>query len=123
MSAGHTHRLVAEGLATWVAGSAGLVYRDLLPGLRRYVQSHPDLTLESIVKNPPLREGTLDVAYDGFAVLCEMVHDHGGVSAIRELTNAGIDSDSVLSVAARLLGIQRRDLDAAWRHRLQVLSP
>lgn len=68
---GRTPRLVYEGLATWTGGSAGLGFRALLPGLRRYVREQPTITLHSIMTNPPVREGTFDVGYDGFAVLCE----------------------------------------------------
>lgn len=122
MVAGRTNRLVAEGLATWVGGSEGLPFPELVPGLRRYVESHPDLTIQSVLSDPPAREGSLDVGYDGLAVLCKMVYDKGGVPAIRELAAAGVAPDSVLSAAALLLGIQPSDLDAAWRHSIHIWS-
>jgi len=121
---GHTHWLVSEGLATWTGGAAGLDFDGLLPGLARYVRAHPDVSLESIASDPPPREGTLDVGYDGFAVLCEMVFKKGGVQAVKSLVAAGTSVDEVLGTAARLLGLGRGDLDAAWRRRvLGILTP
>ena len=114
--------LVQEGLMTWVGGSAGLDFKDLLPRLRRYLDAHPDLTLESIITNPPPREGALDVGYDGFAVLCKMVYDAGGVAAIRSLANAGREPRVVLSTAAQLLSVPPAKLDGLWRGRIAALT-
>jgi hypothetical protein len=113
-----THRLVSEGLATWTGGSAGLSFGYLLPGLKRYVQEHPGISLDSVITNPPMREGTLDVGYDGFAVLCAMVYARGGVLAIRDLASAGTSPSDVLDTAARLLGVPRADLDSVWRRKV-----
>jgi len=114
--------LVQEGLMTWTGGSAGLDFKDLIPGLKRYLDAHPDLTLETIMTNPPLREGTLDVGYDGLAVLCKMVYDAGGLAAIRGLANAGFEPRLVLDTAARLLNVSPAELDGLWRNRIAALS-
>jgi len=114
--------LVQEGLMTWTGGSAGLDFKELIPGLKRYLDAHPDLTLETIMTNPPLREGTLDVGYDGFAVLCKMVYDAGGLAAIRRLANAGFEPSLVLGTAAQLLNVLPAELDGLWRNRIAALS-
>lgn len=114
--------LVQEGLMTWTGGSAGLGFKDLMPALKRYLDAHPDVTLESIMTNPPHREGTLDLGYDGLAVLCEMVHTAGGLTAVRALANAGAEPRLVLGTAARLLSVTPVELDALWRRRIAVLS-
>jgi hypothetical protein len=108
-------RLILEGLMTWVGGSAGLDYAHLLPGLRDYVQDHPEVTLETVLSNPPPRLGSLDVGYDGAAVLCAIVHDHGGDVAVREFVRAGPSLTDVLDTAAHLLGVPRDSVDARWR--------
>jgi hypothetical protein len=118
IAGGRTSGLVMEGLMTWAGGSAGLDFGDLLPGLREYLQAHPQLTLEAVMTHPPPREGTLDVGYDGVAVLCAMVYDKGGLAAIRELANAGLQPIDALTTAARLLGVSRDDLDRLWRNRV-----
>ena len=94
--------LVQEGLMTWTGGSAGLAFKELMPGLKQYVDTHPELTLEGILTNPPARSGTLDVGYDGLAVLCKMVYDAGGLTAIQTLAGAGRDPGAVVTTAARL---------------------
>ncbi len=117
-----TAGLVQEGLMTWAGGSAGLDFKDLIPGLKHYLDAHRDLTLESIMTNPPPREGTLDVGYDGLAVLCQMVYDAGGIAAIRSLANAGSEPRLVLSTAAQLLSVSPANLDGLWRRHIAALS-
>ena len=117
-----TAALVQEGLMTWTGGSAGLDFKDLIPGLKRYLDAHPDLTLEGIMTNPPPRAGTLDVGYDGLAVLCKMVYDAGGIGAIRRLANAGSEPRVVLSTAAQLLSVSPPELDGLWRERIALFS-
>ena len=114
--------LVQEGLMTWTGGSAGLDFQDLLPGLKQYLDTHVDLTLERILADPPPRKGSLDVGYDGLAVLCKMVYDVGGVPGIRSLASAGREPRAVLDTAARLLRVPLAQLDRVWRERIAALS-
>jgi hypothetical protein len=122
VSAHHPSRLVNEGLATWTGGSAGLRFRQLMPALSRYLAAHPTLTLEQIWADAPRREGSLDVGYDGFAVLCELVYAQGGLAGITALADAGRDSAAVLNTAARIIGVPRARLDEAWRDRTAELA-
>jgi hypothetical protein len=117
-----TAGLVREGLMTWTGGSAGLTFSQLMPALKGYLDSHPDLTLESILTDPPSRTGTLDVGYDGLAVLCKMVFDAGGLPAIRELAGAGREPREVLGAAARILRVSESQLDQLWRRRVADLA-
>ena len=114
--------LVQEGLMTWTGGSAGLDFKELMPGLKRYLDAHRELTLESILTDPPARSGSLDVGYDGLAVLCKMVYDAGGLTAIRSLAGAGREPRAVLTTAARLLKIPETQLDRRWRDHIADLS-
>jgi hypothetical protein len=117
-----TAYLVAEGLMTWTGGSAGLDFEALMPALKRYLDAHATLTLEQLLADPPQRAGTLDVGYDGLAVLCAMVYQAGGLAGIRELTSAGRDPASVVGAAARVLGVGAGELDGKWRARIADLS-
>jgi hypothetical protein len=117
-----TAGLVREGLMTWTGGSAGLTFNQLMPGLKGYLDTHGDLTLENILTDPPPRTGTLDVGYDGLAVLCKMVYDAGGLPAIRELASAGREPRGVLGAAARLLKVSESQLDTVWRRRVADLA-
>lgn len=117
-----TAGLVREGLMTWTGGSAGLTFHQLMPALKGYLDSHPDLTLESILTDPPPRTGTLDVGYDGLAVLCKVVFEAGGLPAIRELAGAGREPREVLGAAARILRVSESQLDQLWRRRAADLA-
>jgi hypothetical protein len=116
----YTSGLVAEGLMTWTGGSAGLTYAQLLPGLARYLSAHPDITLQSILENPPPRVGSLDVGYDGLAVLCSMVFARNGLRGLRTFLAAGTDSRTVLAAAAQSLAVPPSALDSLWRRQLGV---
>ena len=107
--------LILEGLMTWVGGSGGLDYPHLLPALQAYVQAHAELTLEQLLTDPPPRVGSLDVGYDGAAVLCALVHDRGGDDAVRDFVRSGPTPADVLEAAARLLSAPRDSVDALWR--------
>jgi hypothetical protein len=115
-----TSGLVAEGLMTWTGGSAGLDYAELLPGLARYLSDHPALTLQSLLENPPPRVGSLDVGYDGLAVLCKLVFDRSGLPGLRALLAAGRDPSTIVATAAQALGIPPAELDSRWRRQSGV---
>jgi hypothetical protein len=114
--------LVQEGLMTWVGGSAGLHFKDLMPRLKQYLDAYPDITLDGILTNPPPRVGTLDVGYDGLAVLCRMVYDAGGLEGIRSLANAGREPHVILTTVARVLGVAESRLNRLWHERIAELS-
>lgn len=114
--------LVREGLMTWTGGSAGLTFNQLMPGLKAYLDAHSDLTLESVLTDPPPRVGTVDVGYGGLAVLCKMIYDAGGLAALRELVGAGREPRAVVDVSARLLKVSPAELDPLWRRRVTELA-
>jgi hypothetical protein len=116
----HTSGLLAEGLMTWTGGSAGLSYAELLPGLARYLSAHPEVTLQSIMEKPPPRIGSLDVAYDGLAVLCDMIFTHSGLHGLRALLSAGPEPSTVLAAAAASLEVPPSTVDSLWRRRIGV---
>jgi len=114
--------LVQEGLMTWVGGSAGLRFKQLMGGLKQHLNAHPEITLEGILIKPPPRIGTLDIGYDSLAVLCQMVYDAGGLAGIRSLATAGREPHAILTSAARVLGVAESQLDRLWRERIAELS-
>jgi hypothetical protein len=116
--------VVQEGLMTWVGGrgSAGLDFQELMPGLKRYLDAHPDITLEGILTKPPQRIGTVDVGYDGLAALCQMVYDVAGLAGIRAIAGAGREPRAILTAVAAVLGVRQSQLDRLWRERIAELS-
>jgi len=112
---GRTSPLLAEGLMTWTGGSAGLSYPQLLPGLAHYLAAHPAVSLETVMENPPPRIGSLDVGYDGLAVLCDLVYRRRGLAGLRAVMQAGRTPAEALDAAARQLGLSRSSLNSLWR--------
>jgi hypothetical protein len=59
--------------------------------------------------------GSLDVGYDGLAVLCKMVFDRGGLPGLRALLSAGKDPSTIVSTAAKTLDVSPKKLNSKWR--------
>jgi hypothetical protein len=110
-----TAHVLVEGLMTWTGGSSGQSYAELAPRLARYLVDHPDLSLESVLRNPPQRAGGLDVGYVGPAVLCAMVFERRGLVGVRTLLSDGRDPDAILRTAAQLLDVPLSRLNGLWR--------
>lgn len=70
--------LVNEGLAIWAGGTLGQSYSQVRAAFLQFLQNHPETTLDSVVDG--LAKG--DVRPAG-ALLCEMLFESGGASAIK----------------------------------------
>ncbi len=116
--------LAEEGLVTWVGGSLGRDYPTLMREWGAYLRGRPAVTLSGIVRG--------EYAYDAGwrpagALLFQLVHERGGMPAVRALLDALARRDrSVLflnqderfaTAAAAALGVERPALDALVRAR------
>jgi hypothetical protein len=82
----------------------------------QFLRDHPDVTLESIFSQ----------SYDqGFrpagALLCQMVFERGGTSAVKALLASGLSDDDLKAGLGRLLGKSWADIQTEWRRR--ALAP
>ena len=83
--------LVAQWLSAWLNGDGD-----------RFV---------SLASEP----GSLDVGYDGLAVLCQLVFEHQGLPGLRAILSAGTKPAQVLDSVARVLKVSHSALDSLWR--------
>ena len=110
MAEGLTHSLMSEGIATWLGGSLGRTFPALLAEYADYLAAYPEITVDSVLAANS-DEGLRPTG----AVLLELVHDHGGMSAVQELMRTG-RSDAELRLAlARLLGVPWEEVVIQWR--------
>jgi hypothetical protein len=113
MPPGGRKGLVEEGAATWLGGSRGRGYDELLPILVRIQTEHPDL--------PFLRVGELsdeerEIAYyTTGALLVDAVFRAGGIGGVRRLLAAGRADAELYRVLGELLGLSQEGFDAWWR--------
>jgi len=108
-------------------GRHGVRINTICPGTilsessRIHYDAHPEITLEGVLTQPPPRIGTLDIGYDGLAVLCQMVHDAGGLASMAHPGLVGRDHWIPGLAAAGLDAIEAyhtdHDADAIARYR------
>ena len=113
MAEGLTHSLMSEGIATWLGGSMGRTFSELLAEYADYLEAYPGITIDGVLA------GNNDAGLRPTgAVLLELVHDSGGVSAVRELMRTGRSDEELRLALARLLGVPWEEVVVQWRERV-----
>jgi hypothetical protein len=113
--------LVAEGLPTWLAGSGGRPARELFTLLDEFQRTHPDVTLEALVRGE-LASGwgvaETDALYASGALVVEAIHRRHGMAGLRELLRVPDETDELLAAIRTHLGLPAADpaaLERWWR--------
>ena len=110
LSEGPTHALISEGMATWLGGSMGQTFEQLIAEYADYLEAFPETTVDSVL-TANNDEGLRPTG----AVLLELVHDHGGVSAVKELIGTGRSDEELRLALSRVLGVPWQEVVVRWR--------
>jgi hypothetical protein len=110
---GATSYAVSEGVPTWLGGTSGKDFPAAARELAAFLAVRPEVTLDSLLfgRYPPAQ------LYPAAAVLAAMVHEHGGVTAVRALFRAGGDKHFRTDVA-RLLERPWETVVSDWHTRV-----
>jgi len=112
-----TSLLASEGVATWFGGTAGRDYARSVRHMDSLLVARPDITLDKVVDDMSVSS---DIRNAAGAVLAEMVHEVGGVAAVREyLRTPGEDIRGALE---RLLARPWPEVSRAWRERVHQIA-
>ena len=112
-----TSLLASEGVPTWFGGTAGRDYHGSVRHLASLLNAQPQLNLDTIVDDAGVSS---DIRNAAGAVLAEMVHDAGGVDAVREyLRTPGRGMRQVLE---RLLQRPWPTIVEEWRQRVARIA-
>lgn len=109
--------IASEGVPTWLGGTSG---RDFPGSVRRMVellQAQPALDLYGIIYSGRVPS---DIRNAAGAVLADMLHDAGGVDAVRAFLQAS--SSELPEALARLLGRPWDTVVSDWRARVDQLA-
>ncbi|MCU0634782.1 MAG: hypothetical protein MUE41_07910 [Gemmatimonadaceae bacterium] len=109
--------LASEGVPTWLGGTAGEDFRGSVRRLAAHLRAQPELTLDRIVNDMSLPSEIRNVAG---AVLAEMVHDAGGVDAVRAYLQT--PTGRMRTALERLLGRPWSTIVEAWRQRVDRIA-
>jgi hypothetical protein len=111
--------MVNEGIATWLGGSVGLTFPEVMREYARYLRLNPGVSVDAVLEG-----GTPDRGWSPTgAVLTLMVHEHGGWSAARELLTSGRDVDDLRAALVRLLDAPWEDVVTRARERVLAFGP
>jgi hypothetical protein len=118
-----TSLLASEGVPTWLGGTAGRDYPSAVRYLDSLLVAHPGVTLDRIVDDRIVddRRVSSDIRNAAGAVLADMVHEAGGVAALREYLRT--PAAAMRSTLARLLAKPWADVAGAWRERVAQTRP
>ena len=81
----NTAAIVNEGTATWLGGSLGKSFPDVMKEYATFLTAHPTITLDSV---STVTDHDLGQRPAG-AALVEMTYQHGGIPALKALMASG----------------------------------
>lgn len=113
---GATHRLVHEGVATWLGGTLGMNLRETSRAYAEFIESRPSLTLEAVLTEERLRSQVPPAG----AALIELVHSHAGMEGVRELLDVDPSDTALRQRLKRILGLSWQGVCRAWRETLMA---
>ena len=114
------HRMIEEGVATWLGGGnrgAGVAtYYDLL---HKYQVQNPDMTLGGLLA----RFDAEEAFYATGALAAEASVQRGGRAALRRLLSIGPGNEDLLKELSELIGVAPDSLDVWWRDAITRRAP
>ena len=114
---GKTATVVAsEGIATWFGGTSGSDYNESVKRLAAYLRENPRVSLDSILGRSSVPQSDL---YAAGAVLCAMLADHGGVTALKKFLVAGPGAPELKGALVQMLERPWAGVAADWRERVE----
>ncbi len=114
---GSTSLLASEGVPTWFGGTAGRDFQGSVRHLASLLRTQPKLDLDVIVYDMSVSSEIRNAAG---AVLAQMVHESGGVDAVREFLRT--PGHAIRDVLGRLLQRPWPIIAGEWRRRVDQIA-
>lgn len=109
------HQMINEGFATWLGGQKGKSFEENLLDLAKVLSTNDTLTFDDILNNRVWIPGAY---YTTGAVLCEMMYEKGGASAIKFILDSVNNNSELYESIVKILGIKKEDFNKAWRKKV-----
>lgn len=114
---GTSSLLASEGVPTWFGGTAGRDFQGSVRHLASLLRAQPTLDLHAIVYDMNVSSEIRNAAG---AVLAQMVHESGGIDAVREYMRA--PRHAIPDTLERLLRRPWGTIAADWRQRVDEIA-
>jgi hypothetical protein len=111
MRSGNTPGIINEGTATWLGGSLGKSFPDVMKEYAAFLVAHPTIALDSVLTVEDHDLGTRPAG----AALVDMTYLRGGIPAVKALMASG-RTDAQLRVALQKeLAMSWPEIERTWR--------
>ena len=110
--------LVNEGLATWLGGSRGRPYGDMVRWLEEYQRTHPKVRFYDLIMgrvSTGCGNDEADALYATGALIIDVVHTDKGIWGVKKLLSARGPNIAVEPLVREILQIMNQDMDSWWR--------
>jgi hypothetical protein len=111
MLGGKTPGIINEGTATWLGGSLGKSFPDVMREYAAFLTAHPTITLDSVLTVTDHDLGTRPAG----AAMVEMTYRHGGVVAVKGLMAGGRTDAQLRASLEKALEMPWPQIEQAWR--------
>jgi hypothetical protein len=112
----NTPGIINEGTATWLGGSLGKSFPDVMKEYAAFLAAHPTVTLDSVLTVTEHDLGTRPAG----AALVEMTYQHGGIAAVKALMAGGRTNAQLRTALEKNLEMTWPEIERMWR--AQVLT-
>lgn len=107
----NTAGIINEGTATWLGGSLGKSFPDVMREYAAFLATHPAITLDSVLTVTEHDLGTRPAG----AALVEMTYRHGGIAAAKALMAGGRTDAQLRAVLEKSLEMSWPEIERMWR--------
>ncbi len=115
------HFWVSEGIATWLGGSRGKSLDWHIKRTNLYLQDHPEVDLNNMLKLTNLDSET-SYHYVLGGLIAKKIFDKGGWNLLIEFMSSGKTDDDYYTAVAKHLEIKKLELNDYIREQLQIES-
>jgi len=103
------HGMINEGFATWLGGAMENTFEASAKILAQQLTKNDTVNFENILNK---QWGWQFAAYyTTGAIICKLVYDKGGITAIKKLLDTPPDNDKLIQTISEILKIKTTDLD------------
>jgi len=119
LAEGRTPPWINEGVATWLGGSGGHMYPDLMGHYAAYLRANEEVTLDVALDSNGSDLGSRPAA----AALVHLVNEHAGIAAVKDLLTSGPNRSDFRSAIIRILGVDWLEIARLWRAYILEFEP
>ena len=107
----NTPGIINEGTATWLGGSLGKSFPDVMREYAAFLVAHPNINLDSVLTVEDHDLGTRPAG----AALVEMTYQHGGIPAVKALMASGRTDAQLRMAVQKSLEMSWPEIKRMWR--------